>query len=383
MNRSMWRRARLGPGLALGLGLVLAAGGCAAPRSQFPEVDASLGASEARKQREVVVRDLVDSQLRLTAVAGPLLIAAAPICAAPHRPVLGLSVINVDAFEGDYRAAAAALLGVGDRLVVVGVADGTPAAAAGFAAGDVLVSIDGKAVPAGKEAMADWARTLKAAAARAPGGFDIAVERGGGPTLLHVVPMTGCDYGVELVWAEDVNAFADGERVLVSRGMMRFATDDELALVIAHEIAHNAMGHMGARTQNAAGGAAGGLVLDILAAAAGINTGGAFMKMGIDAGAGAYSIEFEQEADYVGLYILARSGAPIARAPDFWRRMATLDPRLVEAAGTHPTSPARFVALEQAVAEIEAKRARGVALLPEMKPQESGAGTRPLGAGND
>jgi hypothetical protein len=53
--------------------------------------------------------------------------------------------------------------------------------------------------------------------------------------------------------------------------------------------------------------------------------------------------------------------------------MATVNPEAVEAAGTHPTSPARFVALEQAVSEIDGKIATASALMPEMKPEDSGA----------
>ena len=40
-------------------------------------------------------------------------------------------------------------------------------------------------------------------------------------------------------------AFADGTKVFLTRGMMRFAqSDEELALVVAHETAHNIMGHI-------------------------------------------------------------------------------------------------------------------------------------------
>jgi hypothetical protein len=38
---------------------------------------------------------------------------------------------------------------------------------------------------------------------------------------------------------------------MVTRGMMNFARDDlELALVVAHEIAHNSMKHIDAKKQN-------------------------------------------------------------------------------------------------------------------------------------
>jgi predicted Zn-dependent protease len=49
---------------------------------------------------------------------------------------------------------------------------------------------------------------------------------------------------VVLSESDAVNAFADGEKVVITKGMMRFVENDrELSLVIAHEMAHNAMGH--------------------------------------------------------------------------------------------------------------------------------------------
>ena len=48
------------------------------------------------------------------------------------------------------------------------------------------------------------------------------------------------------------------------------------------------------------------------------NTKGAFTKTAAKRAQNAYSPEFEAEADYVGLYILARAGYNIDRAPDAW-----------------------------------------------------------------
>jgi predicted Zn-dependent protease len=107
--------------------------------------------------------------------------------------------------------------------------------------------------------------------------------------------------------------------VTVTSGMVRFCqTNDELALVVGHEMAHNAMNHMKSKRANAAGG----LIVDILFAAIGVNTQGGFAKLA----GNAYSPAFEQEADYVGLYYTARAGFDISSAANFWRRMAIADP---------------------------------------------------------
>ena len=98
-----------------------------------------------------------------------------------------------------------------------------------------------------------------------------------------------------------------------------------------------------------------------------MNTQGGFTKQGMEAGATVFSQDFEREADYVGVYLLARAGRSTAKAPNFWRRMAQEDPHSIKFASTHPTSAERFVRLEQASHEIEQKLARGEDLRPEMR----------------
>ena len=153
--------------------------------------------------------------------------------------------------------------------------------------------------------------------------------------------------------------------------MMRFAqSDEELALVVAHETAHNIMGHIDKKFGNVLIGG----VLDILfAAATGVQT-----RAFSDGAALVYSKEFEAEADYIGLYVMARAGLPIDAAPRFWRRMGASFPKAISHATTHPPSPHRFVALSNAVKEIKAKQAVGAALLPNIN--NKGATRRPAGS---
>jgi predicted Zn-dependent protease len=108
-------------------------------------------------------------------------------------------------------------------------------------------------------------------------------------------------------------------------------------------------------------------LVDIAAAAGGVNTNGEFTKMTMNAGAGAYSVEFEQEADYVGLYFMATAGFKIDDAPLFWRRMATNNSQAISMKSSHPTTPDRFVAIESTVKEINQKIANNQPLKPEMK----------------
>src|SRR5262249_4813644 len=148
----------------------------------------------------------------------------------------------------------------------------------------------------------------------------------------------------------------DGQNVFVTSAMLRFTVnDDELAVVLGHEIAHNAMGHADAQRRNAGIGALFGAALDVFAATQGVNTQGQFTGLGADKGSRVFSQDFEREADYVGMYLLARAKHPYKMAPDFWRRMGAELPGSIKFASTHPTTAERYIRLDQAAAEIAGK----------------------------
>ncbi len=94
--------------------------------------------------------------------------------------------------------------------------------------------------------------------------------------------------------------------------MTSFArNDDELALVIAHEMAHNLMKHIEAKKQNAMGGFLADLALAVL-------TRGAYKDANFANAAGqAYSQEFESEADYVVYTSWRRPACPSTKPRSF------------------------------------------------------------------
>ncbi len=168
-----------------------------------------------------------------------------------------------------------------------------------------------------------------------------------------------------------VNAYTDGLNIAVTTGMLKKATDEELALVIAHELAHCFEEHVDKKIHNAFWGAIGGAVLDEISEGLGIPSYGTYVRKGQQAGAAAFSQEFELEADYVGLYILARAGYPTGHAATFWRKMAEQDPLSSNSLmGTHPSTAERYILLEKTHAEIKKKKEK-IKELWELKPNRS------------
>lgn len=258
---------------------------------------------------------------------------------------------------------------MGAHLQVRGAFEGLPAHTAGLRVGDEVLAIEGRAptsVKTVEKAIKDARdRRLLTLRVRAPGQVQ--------DRFLEIPGVPACSYSVMTGEDESINAHADGNNVVVNKGMMRFAeTDEELALVVAHEIAHNALGHVTQYNAIAGAGMGLGLLADIAAAVAGVDTGLGFMRIGSEMGSLAnrvYSPEFERDSDYMALYLLQRAGFEITGAPDFWRRMAAEHPQNIEETflASHPATAERSAALESAIIEIEDKLARGIPLIPDRK----------------
>ncbi len=173
-----------------------------------------------------------------------------------------------------------------------------------------------------------------------------------------------CEFGFKLVEDKTLNAYADGENVGITTGIMAFAgSDDAVASILAHEYAHNVLGHVASTQRNVALGSIGGALADRLLASRGIQMG-SLSDLGGQYALMRYSKAFEQEADHVGLYIAARGGYDLDTMPNLWRRMAAADSRGIYTATTHPTYPERYIGMQQTINEIRAKEQAGQPLLP-------------------
>lgn len=346
---------------------ILAVTGCATPQSRTPTVDKASALNEAQKQREMVVEDFVTTNKRLQAVASRVIVSGAELCGEKVKPYFGFSTWNDDNFKDDWKRAAQSKYRLSGQLQVAYVATGSNAEAAGLKEGDIIQAANGKLTPYGKNASSLFGDTLKELG-KSGTPVEFTVRRGPEETKISVTPTKACDFNVRLSPDDVKNAYADGTNIVILKGMMDFfRTDEEIALVFSHELAHNSMKHIDAKKKNALLGGVLGFVLDLAAAAGGVNTNGDFTRIGSNAGGGAYSVEFEQEADYVGLYFMAIAGYKIDDAPNFWRRMATSNSAAITIKSSHPTTPERFLALETTVKEIKAKIDNKQPLKPEMK----------------
>lgn len=343
--------------------LVLAA--CAAPSVTLPPSQSPPNAYEpvlsaaprVLSAEEQALQGIVALQDRLYRVAAPLLINNTPLCKGSARNLLGFTAKTKYSYSSDYVDAAQSLLKLDDRLQVMGVLTGSGAARAGLRRGDILIAVEDKPLPGGEYAEREAAAVL-APLMNGRSSVRLTVLRDG-VTLPLTVPLThACAFGVEVGHSDDVNAYADGYRILLTRGMMNaLRSDEELAYVVAKEMAHNVLGHPSRqRTSATAGG-----IIDNLTRVRpdmGIMVGLAGMRP--------MPQELDAVADRLSLYMLARAGYPVEQAVPFWQRMAAQYPatQLNTYTALHPATAYRVAAMEKTLADIKAKRAAKKPLVP-------------------
>lgn len=234
---------------------------------------------------------------------------------------------------------------------------------AGLKPGDKLVSLYGVPAPTGKKALDDLERILKSNDnVMLP--VEITVERRHKTLHFTFEPDQICPYDLQIDRTSHmVNAFADGEKIYVTIELIDYMTDDAtLAGVIGHELAHSTLGHIRDKRHNGTIGAVSGFIADIFTGT--VNSAQQFYELG----AGAYSKEYEFEADYFSVYYLYRAGYDIKKAVNVQRMLAQRDrSSMYHDNVTHPKPQERYVLIEDTIEEIKLKEAFGEDILPNFK----------------
>jgi len=164
---------------------------------------------------------------------------------------------------------------------------------------------------------------------------------------------TKWQWQVNLIDSKDVNAFCmPGGRIGFFTGILTSLklTDDEVAAVMGHEIAHALREHSRERMVKQAGtnlvargvGALASGILGIDPSITGTFAGYGAQLIGLK-----YSRDDEREADLVGLDIAARAGYDPRAGIALWRKMAALDKRTpIQLLSTHPGGENRIAIME-------------------------------------
>ena len=324
--------------------LILAATALSGCGSSGSAPEAGLEIAAPAEQRLIALTDL---DQRVARVGHRLSVANAALCPAVRNSA-GWLLHAASQYSAELRPHAEARFGLdGDLPGLLAVPEGSAADLASLRRGDLLLRVNGEALARGVdrrtaafEGVEVNIRKLDLALAEGP--LELIFRRGGAELTATITPQRACGYDVQLDPSDELNARADGKRLYITTAMAGFtATDDELAVVLGHELAHHVLGHRawheaetrGRQTQT----------VPALSETAGGT---------------------ERQADRVGLYLAARAGFDSSIAPAFWRRFGAYNWRVRYPQWNHPSAEARARALEDVQVEISARRASGQPLVP-------------------
>jgi hypothetical protein len=303
--------------------------------------------AHAQDDREASLVAMRDLDARVARIGHRLAVANGALCA--HLQWLpGFAVHDLSQYGGDFREAAVQAFGLGAKPAVLAVPEGGPADRAGLRPDDVLVSLDGDVIPdaeGGSGASFERTEAILDAIDRAfaDGSAVIGIRRGNVSAAIPIEAERGCASRFQIIPSRRLNALADGRYVQLTTAIADYAQDEqELAAVLAHEFAHNVLGHK-AR-------------LDAASVSRGF-----FGNFGRNA---RLIRETEIEADRLSVYLLDRAGFDAEAPVRFWSRFGRHGLNFLGSA-THPNWRRRIDLFRVEIEAIQRARATGAVPTPD------------------
>ncbi len=352
-------RSSLAAAVARLAGLSLLLTGCAALNPPAPGGAKTPAQSMEmpRLQADPRLSAMLATQDRVYRVVAPLITKNASLCKTASRPLLGFTAKNKYSYPPELTRAAEGTLGLDEGLQVMQVLDGSGAMRAGIRRGDQLQSLQGQPLPRGAQAESEAARIIGPLLKNAT-EIQVSLQRAGKPLTLQVPLTPACAFAIDIGNAPHVNAYADGRRIMVTQGLLdSLPADEELAAILAREIAHNVQKH--AATMKLAATQAG--IIDAL-----LPLNPDLRPFAGSAGLRPMDDKLDQEADRLALYLLARAGYAPDAALRAMQKLAQFAPASMPNGYTafHPWTEERAALMRTTLAEIRQKQAAKKVLVP-------------------
>ena len=160
------------------------------------------------------------------------------------------------------------------------------------------------------------------------------------------------------------NAFCmPGGKIVVYEGILDLTpTDDDLAVVLGHEVAHAVAKHSNERMSQQLVAQYGAAILGAALSkksAATQQLASTVFGLGTQVGVMLpFSRKHESEADYMGLVFMTMAGYNPNVAVGFWQRMSQGGSSVPELLSTHPSDETRIAAIRRYLPEMEKYKRR-------------------------
>jgi len=270
---------------------------------------------------------LLRQDARLSRIAARMLTANDFLCRV-HMPIAGIELQSSDQYPDPKSVG----LFAEAPVAVAVVNENSAAAAAGIAPGDGLLAVSGQPVdtlhPAADAPLRDAVFDLIASAP--PGPLVLTLARNGERREVRLDSPKGCRVLVEIRVDGDAGARSNGKVVQVTSALAAQVGDEDLAVILAHELAHSVLEHR--RRLEALG-----------------VSKGFFGEFGRNQ---QLNRQMEVEADRLSVHLLSNAGWNAALAPRFWR--SSLGQRLnggMLHSAVYPSAAGRAELLEREIAD--------------------------------
>lgn len=272
---------------------------------------------------------------RLGTIAERLAVANVDLCD-QRQPALGMILHSLRQYRESDWPTVKRVFGFRSAVAVEAVIAGGAAQQAGVGANDSVVAIGGQTFPTvatggAKPTSADRDRALAIIDALPQGQpVPITFDRSGNVAQSVLTPRPSCRSRFEIVVGNGYDAQADGTNVQLGEKFFEGMSDDDIAVVVSHELAHNILRH---RARLEAAGVKWGILSEFGKNAA------LFRKT-------------EDQADLLGMYLLRNAGYDPHLAVQFWRKDGAQFDGGILRSRTHGSSKARALAIEAEIARI-------------------------------
>ena len=278
--------------------------------------------------------ELRQKDLRLATYVYRLSVANASLCS-DRMPQTGLVLQSVDEFDPAIRADATRSFGFYAPISVEGVIAGSPADIAGVKPNDGILEINDHKVGEGETssrptiAKRDSANAfMEALPPVSPINLTLRDHEHG--FVARMQPVAGCRVRAELLMNDNATALSDDQTIQIGAAFFDRLDDASLAVVLAHEMAHQVLKH--------------GALME----SKGVHRGflGEFGK------SSRLVRETEDQADRYSIHLLANAGFDPEIGPKFWRGSGrALDHGILRSA-THSPSTERAANMEDEIRKL-------------------------------
>ena len=272
-------------------------------------------------QKNILIKEMLKSSNRLQNIGWSILSKNADLCKKKSNYSFGITYVDIldlpkedhvlykSLFNKNIKPEFFKKYNIGSFPVIASVAKGSPAYAALLKKDDIILKINNK-VPI------NFRILLNKSISNSP-LLELQILRKNKILDIKLKGKKICNYNIQALPSGFPNAFADGKKIFITIAAIKLArTDDELAFLIGHELAHNIYDFNSKETSEAFT-----LVINYKDRPKIRELKNLFVWS---------SQRKEIRADVESVHLAYRGGYNLENINDYWRRLSVFNPELIE-----------------------------------------------------